>query len=298
MRLAMPELITIKIDGKDVTFTSNSLLNPFFKLAKNQHPFFAPIEVRHDPAPNQHFVIRLYDVLQKIMWHVIRHAIYERIETTGTPVLLKHQVTDHDASEKWNNLLKKIKCNIWHTHLSEKNIQRRNSNMENLNCNNCIDKNGLDTFRNCVNLFKPHVNQYLKTCRAWIETTVADRDYVHCYGNPSCCNQSDLNSLKRRHVHLLPNRGTSPEDIWAFVIEHEHVAGNWNYCHVFKLILQKISGNTGPAPCYRLRTIFGMDKVADENFAIEMIRKHIDGKLLNRPDYQHAATCYCHPSNW
>ena len=287
----MSRTIIIHINHTSVRF------RPTFNGHKIDNPksLLKPILIKHDPEPNQYLNLLFFDTLEKLQWHLIRHAFIDtwyQYPSKQLPVL-EGKINNSEIEKYWSSFLSEVKCKRWGF---EPAVYRKKKELlTSEGCHRCSKEQGFSTFAKCVELFNEPLTKFLARVRGWIADTVQDSK-MHIYYKDNLSLNQKLD-FSRRHVHM---HWRKKDDMLVYAICNKNNQSKEQNVYILKFGI--IQNNMIYKPTqipeehlitYQVKTVYGLgtepDKKLAENIIIEDFRKK------NRKNVK--IIC-CHPVNW
>lgn len=260
-----------------------------------------PVTALHDPSPHERLKLGMFDSLEKMQWHLLRHGFIDRwvYESQAPPTVLNWR-DDAEIQGVWKDFFKIIECPRWGLNFHNKRQQATDSWKRNLQkyahnkqgdpisgCHDCIETNGINRFIDCLRFFEAHRAQYLERIKNWITNTIVDQPCREFYETGEQGNFIP----KRKHVHI---KARTDEVLRAYVKEPKIGSKIDVFVMIFKLIA---SGRASLE--YKIKTVYGLKRAQDEREADINIwaDAHSNFNSASR-QYQRVGKTECHPSNW
>jgi len=294
----MSKIITSIFNGVSVNFR---LTNDGYKII-DPKSLLKPIAIKHDPNPKQYLHLQFFDTLEKLQWHLIRHAFIDNWYQypSKQPPVLEGKIDKAEIKKYWSLFLSEVKCKRWGFKPEEYRNDKKRFNEKFLNkqdCHRCSQEHGDSTFQKCVELFNNPLNTFLARVRGWISDTVQDSK-MHKYYKSGVILDNTLN-FSRRHVHMEWRKNNV---MLAYAIcnknMNEHFQGKNVYILKFKIIqnnrmnkIRHISKNH--SLIYQIKTVHGIGTEPNKELAENIIYEDCRDKLREGKN----VIC-CHPLNW
>ena len=287
----MHKIITSQIDCTPVRFR---LTSDGHKI-DNPKSLLKPIIIKHDPYPNRYLNLLCFDTLEKLQWHLIRHAFIDTWYQypSKQPPILEGKINNTEIEKYWSSFLSEVKCKRWGF---EPAVYRKKKGLLTPEgCHRCSKEQGFSTFAKCVELFNEPLTKFLARIRGWIADTVQDSK-MHIYYKDNLTPNKEL-SFSRRHVHMKWRKN---DDMLAYAICNKNKQSQEKNVYILKfgIIQNNMIHKIRQLPekysiTYQIKTVHGIgtapEKELAENIIIEDFRKK------NRKNVN---VIYCHPVNW
>jgi len=294
----MSKTITSKIGGIPVKF---QLTNDGYKIV-DLKSLLKPMTIKHDPYAERYLYLLFFDTLEKLQWHLIRHAFIDNWYQypSKQPPVLEGKMDKDEIKKYWDSFLSEVKCKRWGFKPEEYINDKERFNKKFLkkqDCHRCSQEHGGSTFKKCVELFNDPLNTFLARIRGWISDTVQDSK-IHKYYKRGLILDNTLN-FSRRHVHM---KWRGNDVMLAYAIcnknTNEHFQEKNVYILKFKIIQNNRIHKIRQTPenhsiIYQIKTVHGIGTAAEKKLAENIIYEDFRKKDRNDVDVIH-----CHPVNW
>ena len=99
----MSKTITSKINGTPVKF---KLTEDGYKIV-DPKSLLKPIIIKHDPYPNRYLNLLFFDTMEKLQWHLIRHAFIDNWYQypSKQPSVLEGKMDKDEIKKYWDLFL-------------------------------------------------------------------------------------------------------------------------------------------------------------------------------------------------
>lgn len=291
----MSKTITSKIGGIPVKF---QLTNDGYKIV-DLKSLLKPMTIKHDPYAERYLYLLFFDTLEKLQWHLIRHAFIDNWYQypSKQPPVLEGKMNKHEIEEYWTLFLSEVKCSRWGKTPEEYRNMRKLLSSD--GCHRCSQDHGYSTFKKCVELFNDPLNKFLGRVRGWISDTVQDSK-MHKYYKRGVILNNTLN-FSRRHVHMEWRKNNV---MLAYAIcnknTNERSKEKNVYILKFKIIQNNPIYDIRQTPknhliIYQIKTVHGIGTVPEKELAENIIMVDYRNK---KPKSKHKTIIHCHPLNW
>jgi hypothetical protein len=287
-------------DDMELQFTSE----PNFRCKKNND--LESIIVSHDPLPHQFLYLNLFNSLESIQWHLLKHGFIDLYTKPNIPSIISGLINQDLQKKMWTDFVETIQCPRWGFDFendtdaikkyfeAEKNFQPINFNDASLTrahgCFNCIKNNSIELFIKCYDFWKKIRVAYLRRIKNWVIQTMKDHQNLAFY-NGEILKEA---CPKRKHVHLdYLTCVNQIGQLKAYVIFQ---SPNSRLLEIFVMIFQRFFRHhkfNRPENKwhYQLKTAYGIGREK----CIEDAHLRIDEHLLQKVKKR---VIKCHPSNW